>query len=146
MNICQVFRMQRFFRQVRLSQMLMNTVVARVWSCARQSFGKLKVTSCLFAHSHALAVKCLAAALTPRSRCGTDCISPRVQLNHHFCLYLLIKIQRAVVVGWTKHFYSPWGKLNTQLRKQRIFFFSTAKLSKLQFPRRTNLMTVFAKR
>ena len=64
-NICQVFIMQRISVQVRLSQLLMNTVVTWTGSWVWWSFRKLKVTSCLFVLGNILAVRPLNTWLTP---------------------------------------------------------------------------------
>lgn len=74
-NICQVFRMQHVPEQVRLNQMLMNTVVTQRPAfevMCGEVFAKLKVTSCLFELGHVFAVKPPTTSLTPRSNCGVS--------------------------------------------------------------------------
>lgn len=115
-QICLVFRMQHISMQVRLSQMLMNTVVT--WRPAWEVMcGEvLESSRSLPVYSH-LVTYLLSSHWLPRwppvlavaYRHDSYCISFYIHLNHHFfCFSSLIKIERAIVVHINTYICSPW--------------------------------------
>lgn len=106
MNICLVFRMQHISMQVRLSQMLMNTVVTwrPAWEviCGEvlESSRSLPVYFHLVTYllsSHWL--PCWPPVLAVAYQHDSYCISFHIHLNHHFGFSALIKMERAFVVN-----------------------------------------------
>lgn len=106
LNVCLVFRMQHISMQVRLGQMLMNTIVTCRPAWEVMCGEVLESTRSLPVYLH-LVTYLLSSRWLPRwppvlavaYQHDSYCISFYIHLNHHFCFSTLIKIERAILVN-----------------------------------------------